>query len=138
MRPLLLLVTTLALALLGSAAAEGDGRDPTDSGSVPPNPQFSVLRNTTLSCSARLPTAVVGCFIERPVLVLGPVELAVGVDAQAALRSAHSGHLAPYAVLAIYQDAWSAWLELRLPELAGLHPLGDPDYLRVGFSYRFQ
>lgn len=124
MRPRrLLLAITLALLLLGSAHAEGEPGSP--------------LANTTLACSARLPTGVVGCFVERPLLVLGPVEVALGVDAQAAFSDAHRGHLAPYAVLAYYGDALSAWVEFRLPELAGLHPIGDPDYLRFGFSYRF-
>lgn len=125
-----LLGTILALLLLGSAHAEGDATE-----SVAP--AFSVLSNTTLACSARLPTGVVGCYVERPLLVLGPVEVALGVDAQAAFSDAHRGHLAPYAVLAWYADTWSAWAELRLPELAGLHPLGDPDFLRLGFSLRF-
>src|SRR5690606_8427440 len=132
MRRRLLLITILAPLLLGSAHAEGDATE-----SVAP-PAFSVLSNTTLSCSARLPAAVVGCFVERPVLVLGPFEVALGVDAQAAFSDAHRGHLAPYAVLAWYADTWSAWAELRLPELAGLHPLGDPDFLRLGFSLRLQ
>lgn len=123
MRRRLLLITILAPLLLGSAHAEGESG--------------ALLANTTLTCSARLPAAVVGCFVERPLLVLGPVEVALGVDAQAAFSDAHRGHLAPYAVLAWYADTWSAWAELRLPELAGLHPLGDPDYLRFGFSYRF-
>ena len=127
----LLLAITLALLLLGSAHAEGDATE-----NVAP-PAFSVLSNTTLACSARLPAAVIGCYVERPLLVLGDFELALGIDAQAALTDAYRGHLAPYAVLAYYGSALSAWVELRLPELAGLHPLGDPDYLRVGFSYRF-
>lgn len=129
----LLLAITLALLLLGSAHAEGDATEP-----IAPH-AYSVLSNTTLTCSARLPAAVVGCYIERPLLVLfNTVELAIGVDAQAALTDAYRGHLAPYAVLAFYGETASAWIELRLPELAGLHPLGDPDYLRIGFSYRFQ
>lgn len=130
----LLLAITLAL-LLSVSGAEG-GSNNTENGSVPP--AFSVLSNTTVTCSARLPAAVVGCFVERPVLVLGDFELALGIDAQAALTDAYRGHLAPYAVLAYYGEALSAWVEVRLPELAGLHPLGDPDYLRIGFSYRFQ
>ena len=138
MRRLLLLVTIAGLLATGSAQDAADGQDTTESGSVPPTPTFSVLRNTTITCSARLPAAVVGCYVERPLLVLGPVELAIGVDAQAALRSDHGTHLAPYVVAAAYLDTWSAWIELRLPELAGLHPLGDPDYLRFGLSYRFQ
>ena len=126
-----LLGTILALLLLGSAHAEGDATENVA-------PAFSVLSNTTLTCSARLPATVVGCFVERPVLVLGAFEVAVGVDAQAALTNDYRGHLAPYAILAYYGEALSAWVELRLPELAGLHPLGDPDYLRLGLSYRFQ
>lgn len=129
----LLLATLLASTLLGSALAEGEAP------AAAPPPAFSVLANSTLTCSARLPTAVVGCFLERPVLVLGALELAVGVDAQAALRAGlEDAHLAPYLIAAVYQEALSAWLEVRLPELAGLHPIGDPDYLRVGFSIRFQ
>lgn len=130
MRRLPLLVTILALLLLGSAHAEGDATENVA-------PAFSVLSNATVTCSARLPAAVVGCFAERPVLVLGDFEVALGIDAQAALTNDHRGHLAPYAVLAYYGEVLSAWVELRLPELAGLHPLGDPDYLRIGFSYRF-
>lgn len=127
----LLLAITLALLLLGSAHAEG-GSNNTENGSVPP--AFSVLSNVTVTCSARLPATVVGCFVERPVLVLGDFELALGIDAQAALTNAYTGHLAPYAVLAYYGEALSAWVEVRLPELAGLQPLGDPDWLRLGFS----
>lgn len=132
MRPRLrLLATILACLLSVSAAEDGSTTEPIA------QPAFSVLSNTTVTCSARLPAAVVGCFVERPVLVLGDFELALGIDAQAAFSDAHRGHLAPYAVLAWYADTWSAWAELRLPELAGLHPLGDPDYLRVGVTYRF-
>lgn len=130
-----LLATLLALTLLGSALAEGEGQDTTENGSVAP--AFSVLSNTTLTCSARLPAAVVGCFLERPVLTLGAFEVAVGVDAQAALTDAAQGHLAPYVVAAYYGETLAAWIELRLPEIHGLHPLGDPDFLRAGFSYRF-
>lgn len=131
-RPRLLLAILLALTLLGSAHAGGEAPG------LAPAPAFSVVANTTLTCSARLPAVVVGCYWERPVLVLGPVELAVGLDAQAALRGDfEDAHLAPYLIAAVYLDAWSAWVELRLPELAGLRPIGDPDFLRVGFSYRF-
>ena len=128
----LLLVTIVALLLSGSALAEGAS---TTEDVAPP--AFSVLSNATLSCSARLPATVVGCFIERPLLVLfNTVELAIGVDAQAALTNDYRGHLAPYIVAAFYGEALSAWIEVRLPELAGLHPLGDPDFIRAGFAYR--
>lgn len=121
------LITIVALLLLGSVAAEDSSTE-----SVVTPAAFGV----TLTCSARLPTAVVGCFVERPVLVLGAFELAIGLDAQASFTHAAQGHLAPYAVLAWYGDTASAWLEIRLPEFQGLAPLGDPDYLRLGFSLR--
>ena len=123
-----ILATILALALAGSALADGDATESV----VTEPPAFGV----TLTCSARLPTAVVGCFVEHSVLVLGNLEVAVGVDAQAALTDDYSGHLAPYVLLAVYQDTWSAWAEVRLPELHNVPVLGDPDYLRVGFSLR--
>jgi len=98
---------------------------------------FSVLANSTISCSAAWPSTTVGCFWERAVLVLGALELAVGVDAQAALTGSwDDANLAPYAILAYYADTWSAWTEVRLPELAGIRPLGASDWLRVGFSIR--
>lgn len=122
----LLLATLLVLTLLGSASAEGD---------APAAPAFGVLANATVSCSAAWPSTTVGCFVERPVLVLGGLELAVGVDAQALLSGTlDDAHLAPYGILAYYADTWSAWLELRLPELAPT--IGNPEYLRVGFSLR--
>ena len=130
MRRRLLLITIVAL-LLSVSGAEGA------SATEDVAPSFSVLSNATLSCSARLPATVVGCFIERPLLVLfNTVELAIGVDAQAALTNDYRGHLAPYIVAAFYGEALSAWIEVRLPELAGLHPLGDPDFIRAGFAYR--
>lgn len=91
----------------------------------------------TLTCSARLPTGVVGCFAERTMFVLGDFEVAVGVDVQATFSDFAQGHIAPYAIVAYYADGWSVWGEFRLPELYGLHPLGDPDWARVGFSMRF-
>ena len=127
LRPLLVTIVALLLSVSG---AEGDTTEDVA-------PSFSVLSNATLSCSARLPATVVGCFIERPLLVLfNTVELAIGVDAQAALTNDYRGHLAPYIVAAFYGEALSAWIEVRLPELAGLHPLGDPDFIRAGFAYR--
>lgn len=123
----LLLATLLASALFGSASAEGDAPEPA--------PAFGVLANATISCSAAWPSTTVGCFVELPVLVLGGLELAVGVDAQALLSGTlDDAHLAPYGILAYYSGTWSAWLELRLPELAPV--IGNPEYLRVGFSLR--
>jgi len=98
---------------------------------------FSVLAGSSITCSSTWPSAVVGCFWERPVLVLGALELALGVDAQATLSGSFDDmHLAPYLITAYYADAWSAWVEVRLPELGGIPVLGSSDWLRAGFAYR--
>lgn len=124
MRRLLALILFVTLSL-GSAQDAAD--EPVE---VVEPATFGV----TLTCSARLPTAVVGCFVEHSVLVLGNLEVAVGVDAQVALSGSQGHHLAPYLLAAYYTASWSAWAEIRLPELNGLQPLGDPDWLRLGFS----
>jgi len=104
-----------------------------------PSPPFSVLAGSSITCSSTWPSAVVGCFWERPVLVLGALELALGVDAQATLSGSFDDmHLAPYLIAAWYGEQASAWAELRLPELSGVPVLGSPDWLRVGFTLRFQ
>ncbi len=121
-RLLLLLIATLA-----TTATANDNADA-------PEP-FSVLTNTTLSCSAKAPSLTVGCFWERPVLVAGNLELAVGVDAQAVLTGGDA-HLAPYAIVSWFADTWSAWLEVVFPDL-GVPVIGAPDWLRVGFTMRF-
>lgn len=120
LRPLT--ITIVAMMLLGNANAE-DGEP------------FSVLANTTLSCSAKLPSGLVGCYWERPVLVLGGFEVAIGIDAQAALNGGDT-YVGGYGILAYYAPTWSAWAELHLPELAPV--IGNPDWFRVGFTYRFQ
>lgn len=121
------LVALLLTALLGSGLAGAEG---TTEDGAEPSQAFGV----TITCSARLPTAVVGCFLERDLFRLGPLSVTLGVDAQAALGSDGRGHLAPYALAAWYSGSWGAWVEVRLPELNGLKPLGDPDWLRLGFS----
>lgn len=128
----LLIITLAAMMLLANANAEGNA---TESVAVSP---FSVLAGSTISCSTTWPSATFGCFIERRVLTLGALELALGVDAQTVLSGTLADtHLAPYAILAAYLDTWSAWAEVRLPPLGGIPVLGSPDWLRIGFSYRF-
>ena len=68
---------------------------------------------------------------------MGDVELALGVDAQAVLSGGlNDAHLAPYLVVAAYLETWSAWLEVRLPDLGGIPVLGDSDWLRAGVTIR--
>lgn len=124
-----LLGMTLATTLLASVTA-GEPTDP------PPEPAPAALAGVTLSCSIAAPSWVSGCWLERPVLVLGGLEVALGLDAQAALGGGvEHAHLAPYGILAYYGEHWSAWVEARLPQLAGVPVLGTPDWLRVGFTY---
>lgn len=120
---LLLLLLIATLATIGNANETADAKP------------FSVLTNTTLSCSLKAPSLTVGCYYERPVFVAGPLELSVGVDAQAALTGGDA-HLAPYATAAWYAPTWSAWVEVIFPDL-GIPVIGAPDWLRVGFTYRF-
>lgn len=128
----LLLATIAALLLLGSAHAEGDATEPIA------QPSFSVLSNTTLTCSARLPAAVVGCWIERPLLVLGSFEAAIAVDAAFAYGDPQGTYLAPMLSLAWYGETASIWAEVALPADALPVPhLGRGDWARVGFSYRW-
>lgn len=111
MRRRLLLITLLAWTLCGSALAAG-----------------------SLTCSATSSRA--GCFYEVPAFVLGPLEVAVGVDAQAGWGDGASSHLAPYAIVGWYAPTWSAWLELALPD-SRVPTFGRPDPWRVGFTVRF-
>ena len=113
MRLRLLLIGILALTLFGSVSAAG---------------------NRTLACSAS--GAVSGCWIEQPVYVLGPLEIAVGVDAQVAYDGLRTSFLAPYVVLGWYASAWSAWAEFAIPETP-VPTLGKPDAWRLGFRVRF-
>jgi len=126
----LTLLLAILLATTALASGTADAEPPTEESA------FSVLANSTISCSAAWPSTTVGCFWECPVLVLGGLEVAVGLDAQAVLTGELDGHLAPYVIVAAYLDTWSVWTEVRLPELAGIRPLGASDWLRVGFSIR--
>ena len=126
----LLLVTLLATTAFASGTADAEPVEGEASA-------FSVLANSTISCSAAWPSTTLGCFWERPVLVLGSFEVAVGLDTQAALTGSwEDAHLAPYLIVAAYLESWSAWAEVRLPELSGIPVIGSPDWLRIGFTYR--
>lgn len=130
-----LLATLLATMLLASGLAGATDPPTTENVAAP----FSVLANSSITCSTAWPSSVTGCWWERPVLVLGAFEVAVGIDAQAALTGTlDDAHLAPYLIAAWYGEQASAWAELRLPELSGVPVLGSPDWLRVGFTLRFQ
>jgi hypothetical protein len=118
MRPVALTLTMLVLTFSGSALAEGEG---TPAG-------YSV------TCSAGLRDA--GCFIERPVLVIGALELAFGFDARASWADWERSYASPYAILAWYADSWSAWAEFAIPE-SRIPSIGKTDPLRVGVTWRY-
>ncbi len=124
----LLLITTLGLTLLGSALAEGEASTDSVAG---------LLAGSSITCSSAWPSATVGCWWERPLWVVGDVELALGVDAQTVLSGTlDDAHLAPYMIVAWYGAMASAWLEVRLPNLGGIPLLGDSDWLRAGVTIR--
>lgn len=147
LRLLATILATMLLASVAVATAE-ESIDPSDE-------QVEVAHHaaSTLSCSLVLPGGVGGCFYELPVVVAGDWELSLGVDVQgdagallSFLRSSneddlaaflHGSHAAPFLTLAWYGEWDSAWLEMRMPRLTGVPILGDPSWLRVGFTYRF-
>lgn len=126
----LLLAMILAMMLLANVNAKGEVT--TEAVAAP----FSVMANTTLSCRAKLPSITLGCFWERSVLVIGTLELAVGIDAQATLTGGGDSHVAAYAVAAWYADTWSACLDIMLPDLAEIPLIGASDWLCIGFTLR--
>ena len=109
----LLPIALLALTLSGSAVAEG---------------------NRTLTCSAT--NTVAGCMIEQPAFTLGPLEVAVGVDAQLAYGGGRESHFGPYLLVGWYETSYAVWAEFHLPE-TGIPTVGRPDFWRVGFTVRF-
>lgn len=130
-----LLATLLATMLLASGLAGATDPPTTEPIAAP----FSALAGSSITCSTAWPSSTTGCWWEKRVLTLGDFEVAVGVDAQAVLTSGlNDAHLAPYLIAAWYGEQASAWAELRLPELSGVPVLGSPDWLRVGFTLRFQ
>jgi hypothetical protein len=121
MRPLVLLITILALTLGGSALAADDIQEPRELGN-------------SVTCSVTLRGA--GCFVERPLLVLGAFEVAIGFDARAVWAGSERSYAAPYAILGWYEREWAAWVEVWIPDV-GVPPLGKPDPIRAGFTVRF-
>jgi hypothetical protein len=117
-RPLVLLLTILALTLCGSALAAD-----------PPS-----LSGYSVTCSVTLRGA--GCFLEKPVIVFGPLEVAIGFDARASWTTEARSYAAPYTVIGWYEPRWAAWLEIALPD-THLPVIGKPDPFRFGFTVRF-
>ena len=118
----LLLSMILAGTLSGTALANESNDNQPD------------LANVTLTCSVGTSGSAV-CFAERPVLTVGNLELALGIDTRVILAGPGTGHVTGYLILGWYESTWNAWLELAMPEL--VPPIGKNDFLRVGFTIRF-
>jgi len=87
----------------------------------------------TLSCS--LSGVQGGCMVEQPVVVVGALEVSVGVDARA-VWGVRAG-VAPYALVGWYAATWGVWGEFALPAYGPLRSVGRSEPWRVGFSVRF-
>src|SRR5690606_31422123 len=120
MRRLLAALAALAIAS-GTAAAE------------------SPLAGHTLSCSIAGSPIYGGCYYEAPIARLGPLTFSVGLDAQlASPQSGRDSYLAPYALIVLELDTWSAWGEVAAPESWGIPVIGRSPSWRVGFTWTFR
>lgn len=98
----------------------------------------SPLAGHTISCSVAGSPVYGGCYYEVPTLTVGPLALAVGVDAQlATAQSGRESYLAPYILATLTLDYWSAWAEVATPDSWGIPVIGRSDAWRVGFTYTF-
>lgn len=126
-----LLATLLATMLLASGLAGATDPPTTENVAAP----FSVLANSSITCSTAWPSSTTGCWWEKRVLTLGDFEVAIAVDA-AVTFSTGDWYVSPMLSLAWYGPSASVWLEAALPD--GILPLphvGRSDYVRIGFSY---
>lgn len=95
------------------------------------------IRGRTLTCSASLELTL-ACFVEQTAFAVGPFEVAIGVDTSVAFRGDSVDdqlQFGGYAIVGWYEPGWGVWAELHLPSLTPV--IGNPDWLRVGFTVRF-
>lgn len=120
---------TAILAVLGLATGTAAGEEP------PPSP----VAGHTLSCSIAGTPLYGGCFYEAPIARLGSITFSVGLDAQLATPdSGRESYAAPYVLLVLEFDTWSAWAELAAPESWGIPIIGRSPAWRAGFTVTFQ
>jgi fructose-specific phosphotransferase system IIC component len=119
MRHLLLCITLLGSLLLGSALAAEEVAEP---------------KNLTLTCSFSS-EGTIGCFLERPVFVLGNFELGIGVDSRVAIWGESRSYLSGYAIAGWYAPTWNVWAELAIPDVVPV--IGRPAAFRAGVTVRF-
>src|SRR5690606_38762667 len=113
------------LATIALAASSAVAQEPA------PSPAEEEPSGLLFSCGTAVPSLLTGCWLERTVLVLGSVELALAVDGQAdvgalTMGSLDGSHLAVYGSLGVYEPDWSAWIEVWLPRFAGVPVIGSP------------
>lgn len=112
MRHLLAAITVLMMMWGGVASAAGN----------------------SLTCDITWPPSL-GCFYERTIFVLGPFEQSIGVQFEVDLDNEEVLKFSPYTIIAMYEENYAVWLELRTPKLGPV--IGETDFLRLGFSVRF-
>ena len=111
----------LAMLLVGSVTAAG-----------------SPLAGHTLSCSVGGNPVYGGCYYEVPTFSVGPLALAVGLDAQlAGGSSGRESYLAPYILATFNLDYTSVWLEFAAPDTWGIPIIGRPAAWRFGVTHTF-
>ena len=116
------LVAVLAALALASGAAHAD----------------SPIAGHTLSCSVAGAPVHGGCFYEVPIARLGPLTFSVGLDAQLATPdSGRESYAAPYVLLVLELDTWSAWGEFAAPASWGIPVIGRSPSWRAGFTVTF-
>lgn len=124
-RRLAVLLALIAIASVPAIAFADD--DPVGEG----------IRGRTLTCSANLELTL-ACFIEQTAFAAGPFEVAVGVDTRLAFRAPTVDdqlQFGGYLVVGWYEPGWGVWTEIHVPSITPV--IGDPDWLRVGFTVRF-
>lgn len=91
--------------------------------------------SNSLTCTFALPPYAT-CLWERTGWSLWGLEGAYGVQVSLDFSEGEILALSPYTILAYYADDYAIWAELRLPDNV-VPVIGDTDFLRVGFSYRW-
>ena len=89
----------------------------------------ALAQGRTLACSTDVSTRL-ACYLEVPLMAVGPLEVAIGLDTLAAARS----HVTPYLAGSWHAPTWSFTAEYGLPQI---YFIGTPAPLRLSFTIRF-
>lgn len=115
----------------GFALAQGDDPEP----STAPD-SLGVTLSCTVGAADWLPSTA-GCFLERRVATLGPLEVGIGIDARVAFAADAASYLQGYVVLAYYAESWTGFLEVASPDVLPAPVGGGGQRWRGGFTLGF-